>query len=438
MFWKDKSPGSFDDFDVVNDLVDRGYAVGDADDHDEVVPKIDEPTDGPWVGPTPVERGLYRYKDDPDVSGYLSIIATTGVYHPVPITHAHPKPGKRQPIIAEVGDGMRAMSVYTLGVLPRPHPKVVYEFTDLRGLVDMLDDVDVLLVNPGTPCQNVLQLDGKMKKLILGMHDEYWEVDYFFGRLLTRESNATEPGPLLHGLACGAQLCMTNGYAWNTTEDHGNGYSWELALLEKWWGVKVRDDWQEIQRQLLDREVGTSSWDDVLHTRNQLADHFGGPVDGAQWRQYDESAIRRHVAQSGAPAGPGANPELDSVIAARGELILMILFCEERLREDGLLPDGGYVRTTAAWDLGRASAMARWGRSTRFCTQAEMFDALRELSEEAQRHYTSWEEFGVAYLLGRCIQFDADFSRNWYTEARDNHKLLLSNEQSPWVTVPFR
>jgi hypothetical protein len=67
-----------------------------------------------------------------------------------------------------------------------------------------------------------------------------------------------------------------------------------------------------------------------------------------------------------------------------------------------------------------------------------MFDALRELSQEAQRRYTSWEEFGVAYLLGRCIQFDGDFSRNWYTEARDNHRLLLSNEQSPWRTVPFR
>jgi hypothetical protein len=438
MFRRDNSPGSFDDFDVVNDLVDLGYGVGEADDHDEVVPSIEEPTDGPWVPPTPVERLLYRDKDDPDVSGYLSILATAGVYHPVQITHAHPEPEKRRPILAEVGDGVRVMSVYTLDVLPRPHPKIVYEFTNLRGLVGMLDDVDVLVVNQGTPCQKALQLSRKMKQLILELHDEYWEPGYFSGRILTRQSNATEPGTLLHGLACGAQLCITNGYAWNTTEHHGNGYSAELALVEKWWDVKVRDDWQDIQRRLLDREVGTSSWDDVLHTRNMLLERFGGPVDGAQWRQYDESAIRQHVAQSGAPAGPGANAQLDQVIAARGELILMILHCEGRLREDGLLPVGAYVRTTAAWDLGRASAMARWGRSTRFCTQAEMFDALRELSQEAQRRYTSWEEFGVAYLLGRCIQFDGDFSRNWYTEARDNHRLLLSNEQSPWRTVPFR
>ncbi|NIK58844.1 DUF1266 domain-containing protein [Kribbella shirazensis] len=438
MFGKDKSPGSFDDVDVVNDLVDLGYAVGEADDHDEVLPRIEEPADGPWVAPTPVERLLYRDKDDPDVSGYLSILATAGVYHPVAITHAHQEPAKRQPIIAELGDGLRALSVYTVDVLPRPHPKVVYEFTTLRGLVEMLSDVDVLLVNPETPCQNALQLGDKMLQLMLQMHDEYWEPGYFSGRIITRQSNATEPGSLLHGLACGAQLCITNGYAWNTTEHHGNGYSAELALVEKWWDVKVRDDWQEIQRRLLDREVGTSSWDDVLHARNMLIEHFGGPVDGAQWRQYDESAIRQHVAQSGAPVRPGTNPELDRVIAARGELILMVLHCEERLREDGLIPDGRYVRTTAAWDLGRASAMARWGRSTRFCTQAEMFDALRELSQEAQRRYASWEEFGVGYLLGRCIQFDGDFSRNWYTEARDNHKLLLSNEQSPWVTVPFR
>ncbi|HLT62173.1 MAG TPA: DUF1266 domain-containing protein [Microlunatus sp.] len=224
----------------------------------------------------------------------------------------------------------------------------------------------------------------------------------------------------------------------STTEHHGNGYSAELALLEQWWDVKVRDEWLRIQRRLLDREVGTAAWDDVLHTRNELADQFGGPVDADRWGRYDESAIRRHVAQSGAPAPPGANPGLDEVVAARGELIMKVLRYEELFRVDGLLPAGGFVRSTAAWDLGRASAMARWGRSTRFCTRAEMFDALRELSEELQRRYASWEEFGVGYLLGRCIQFGGDVSREWYTEARDIHRSLLANESSPWLTVPFR
>lgn len=438
MTTSDDSPGPFDDFDIVNDLVDSGYAVGEADDHDEVLPRIAEPTDGPWVPPTPVERLLYRDKDDPDVSAYLSILATAGVYHPVAITHAHHEPAKRQPIVADLGDDLRAMSVYTADVLPRPHPKVVYEFTTLRGLVQLLEDVDVLLVNPETPCQNGLRLGDKMTQLMLELHDEYWEPGYFSGRIITRQSNATEPGALLHGLACGAQLCVTNGYAWNTTEHHGNGYSAELALVEKWWDVKVREDWLEIQHRLLNRNVGSSAWDDVLRTRNRLVDHFGGPVDAAQWQQYDESGFRQYVAQTGAPAHPGANPELDGVVAARAELITGILRYEERFREDRLLPDGGYVRSTAAWDLGRASAMARWGRSTRFCSQAEMFDALRALSQEAQRHYTSWAEFGVGYILGRCIQFDDDDSRNWYTEARGIHEQLLSVEQSPWRTVPFR
>lgn len=438
MTTRDDGPGPFDDFDVVNDLVDSGYAVGEADDHDEVLPRIAEPTDGPWVPPTPVERLLYRDKDDPDVSAYLSILATAGVYHPVAITHAHPDPEKRRPIIAELGDGLRAMSVYTLDVLPRPHPKVVYEFTNLRGLLRLLGDVDVLLVNPQTPCQNVLQLGDKMKQLILEMHDEYWAPGYFSGRVITRQSNATEPGVLLHGLACGAQLCVTNGHAWNTTEYHGNGYSAELALIEEWWGVKIRQDWLEIEGRLLNRDVHSSEWDHVLRTRNGLVDHFGGPVDAVEWRQYDESALRQYVAQTGAPAQPGADPELDEFVVARGELITRILRFEERFREDGLLPDGGYVRSTAAWDLGRASMMARWGRGTRFCTQAEMFDALRVLSQQAQRHYTSWAEFGVGYILGRCIQFDDDNSRKWYTEARENHELLLSVEHSPWGTVPFR
>lgn len=438
MTTRDDSSGSFDDFDIVNDLVDHGYAVGEADDHDEVLPQLEEPADGPWTPPTPVERLLYRDKDEPDVSGYLSILATTGVYHPVQIIHAHEEPEQRQPLIVEVGDGLRALSVYTLDVLPRPHPKIVYEFTTLRGLVNLLGDVDVLLVNPATPCQNALQLGDKLNRLMLELHNEYWEPGYFSGRVLTRQSNATEPGPLLHGLACGAQLCVTNGYAWNTTEHHGNGYSAELALLEKWWDVKVRDEWLQIERRLLDREVGSSAWDDVLDTRNGLADHFGGPVDAAQWRQYDESRLRQYVAQSGDPAEPGANPRLDEAIANRRNLITRVLWYEGRFREDQLLPQDGYVRSTAAWDLGRASAMARWGRSTRFCTRAEMFDALRELSQDAQRRYASWEEFGLGYLLGRCLHFDEEEFGAWYTDCRDIHLQLLSNETSPWLTVPFR
>lgn len=435
---RDESSGSFDDIDNVNDLVDVGYEVGEADDHDEVLPSIEEPADGPWIPPTPVERLLYRDKDDPDVSGYLSILATVGVYHPVAIIHAHEEPAQRQPIITDLGDGLRAMSVYTMDVLPRPHPKVVYEFTNLRGLAGMLDDVDILLVNPQTPCQNVLQLGDKMITLMLDLNEEYWQSGYYHGRILTRQSNATEPGDLLHGLACGAQLCATNGYAWNTTDHHGHGYSAERALLEKWWDVKVRDEWLEIQRRLLDREVGSSAWDHVLDTRNRLADLFGGPVEAAQWRQYDESGLREYVAQSGEPAQPGANPRLDEVIAGRRDLITRILWYEGRFREDRLLPPDGYVRSTAAWDLGRASAMARWGRSTRFCTQAEMFDALRELSREARSRYASWQEFGLGYLLGRCLHLDDENFGSWYTEAKDNHERLLSYELSPWLTVPFR
>ncbi|WP_082221130.1 DUF1266 domain-containing protein [Luteipulveratus halotolerans] len=402
-----------------------------------MLPALEAQADGGWVAPALAERLLYKYMDDDDVSGYLAILATVGVYHPVPITGAHSDPDRRQLIIGEA-DGSRVMSVFTLDVLPRPHPKVVYEFADLRDLLRIVDDVDVLLVNPGTPCSKALPLGKKMKRLIRRMHDKYWEDGYFVGRVRTRESNATEPGALLHGLACGAQLCTTNGYTWNTTDHHGNGYSSEVALLEKWWGVRTREDWQRIMRDLLDLNVGTSSWDDVLQTRNLLVKQFGGPVDGAQWCQYDESALRQYAARSGAPSAPGANDGLDRALAARRELILMVVHCEARLREDSVLGDGEYVRTTAAWDLGRASAMARWGRSTRFCTQAEMFEALRELSEEARRRYTSWEEFDIAYLLGRCIQFDGDFSREWYAEARDNHERLLSNDQSPWVTVPFR
>lgn len=54
----------------------------------------------------------------------------------------------------------------------------------------------------------------------------------------------------------------------------------------------------------------------------------------------------------------------------------------------------------AAWDLGRAAQLVRWGATARFLPLPEAWSSLKKLEDKAKALYGSWEEYGRAYTLG--------------------------------------
>ncbi|MFF4364499.1 DUF1266 domain-containing protein [Streptomyces sp. NPDC001594] len=110
---------------------------------------------------------------------------------------------------------------------------------------------------------------------------------------------------------------------------------------------------------------------------------------------------------------------------------------EARFRADGLLPDGGYVRSVEAWDYGRASGMARWGLGARLCAPGEAEAAVVRARRLVHDNYRSWEDFSAGYILGRCLHFDDEEFGEWYESVLAVHRLITTDPTSPWRTLPW-
>lgn len=431
--------------------VPQGFdGVQDADamrdvDHDEHFPQIPDPDDGArWLAPTDVEQYLYRLARRENTYAYLRTLAAEGVYYPVRREDVDAADAETFPMFTRERDGRVWVPVYTEGVLPRPHPDLVYEFATLARLARIVPEgADVLMVDPGTPCQELLAVDEEERDVWYDLSRDLFDPDTFGARVATRRSGGGIPavGPLLHGLACGAHLCYGNGDPWNTLHWHGNGYRNEIERLGEWWGVDGRDDWLSTQERLLTRQVSPWYWDFVLSARDALLPAHGGSgaaVGEAAWRDRVETAFRERVRRAGHDHHPGADADLDGFVVELRGLVGKIQRYEARFREDGLLPPAGIVRTVAAWDVGRASKMARWGRGARYATEAEMYDALERAGAGARAAYGSWEEFSAGYVLGRCLHFDQEEFGTWYTSVLEAHRALVTDPDSPWLTVPFQ
>ncbi|MGW0733480.1 DUF1266 domain-containing protein [Streptomyces sp. NPDC002851] len=422
----------------------RQYADVQNEDHDEIFPLFPAPEDDErWQAPTDLEQHLLKLSRAEDSYNYLRTLAVEGVYYPArldQVTDADTDRG-HLPMFTHDKEGRVWAPVYTEGVLPRPHPGLVYEYATLGRLASIVpDDADVLLVNPQTPCQEFLAVDDEERGVWVDLHNDLFDPDELSDRVLTVRTGpgVPEPGPLLHGLACGAHLCYGNGVPWNTLHWHGTGLLDERKRLGEWWGVHGRDDWLDIKERLLRRQVTPWTWEFALEARDALTRARGGaPVDEESWADYVEAGLRERVRRRGGPA-PGQDPELEAFIKENRGLTGQVLRYEARFRADGLLPPDGTVRSVAAWDLGRASKMARWGRGARYATERELYDAVERAGAGARAAYDSWEEFSAGYVLGRCLHFDEDTFGTWYTDVLEAHRALLADPESPWRTVPFR
>jgi len=405
--------------------------------HDEILPAITADADP--LPPSAIERRLLAIAETRDRRAYLKMLAAQPLYHPIELGAA------TDTSVREAGtfalDGRTVCPVYTAGVLPRPHPRYVFEATTLGALADMLPDpaerrVDAVAVNPRTPWSTTLPTDAAERavwRTLTKDPSRTWPPD----GLVTHAVRAARRGPLLHGLACGAQLCMLNGVPWNTLDFHGAGFSNERHRLRVWWGVTDRETWKATRNRLLGIDVPPDPWELVLDARVRLAARFGLPVPPGVWRDSVEARLRR-MWNDGAPCPPGADALLDTTVAELRALVGSITWYEARFRADGLLAPGAVIPSAVAWNLGRASMMARWGVACRYGTENEVRRALEHVSGQARRVYGSWEEFGAGYVLGRCLHFDAEEFGSWYTDARWCFQTLTSDTDSPWRTVPFR
>lgn len=401
-----------------------------------------------WIPPTETERALAEARARGDRPAYYDVLAGVRLYYVMSREAYDAQPDRVHRVFTrDPRTGAERWELFTDGMLPAPRADdLVYSRASLRWIADAWNPQcpPTLVVNPGSPCELALPY-GPLGTTDWSRAANRTDTPSTSLRLRALHVGGVLHGPVAHGLACGALLCVNNGSLWNAPAWHGHGYDGERRRLREWWGITTRAEWQYHLRNLLACEASSSVWEFALGLRRTIARDFGGHVDTGYWRQAVATVIRANsegatvITEDGVTkTDPRPASETEARITGVQHLIGRITRYEARMRADGILDENRYVTSVEAWDLGRASKMARWGLGARFATLPETESALIRAGRAAALAYRSWPDFSAGYVLGRCLHFDEEEFGDWYQDMVSAHRILMSDPGSPWLNIPFR
>jgi hypothetical protein len=93
-------------------------------------------------------------------------------------------------------------------------------------------------------------------------------------------------------------------------------------------------------------------------------------------------------------------------------------------------------RTILAWDLGRCISLCRWGYQVGFMTEEEAWEKIMYYARKTQTLYSSWNEYGYDYYMGRVFWASGFGEDTDYLKQTDPiYKKLLS---SYWHKINWR
>ncbi|WP_193222501.1 DUF1266 domain-containing protein [Sutterella seckii] len=91
------------------------------------------------------------------------------------------------------------------------------------------------------------------------------------------------------------------------------------------------------------------------------------------------------------------------------------------------------------WDIGRASALVRWGHFVGLIDEATAEAVLEACAEEASARFTGWRAFGISYLFGGLFWRMAageELAADWLDDAAGSAVELLTDE-GEWLRYPW-
>jgi hypothetical protein len=338
-----------------------------------------------WTPPTETERALAEARARGDRPAYYDVLARVRLYYVMSREAYDAQPDRvHRTFVRDPRTGAERWELFTDGMLPAPRPDVVYSRArcagsrkpGTRAAHRPSSSTPAPRANSPSPTAPRARRTGHARRNASAPPSTAM-------RLRALHVGGALHGPVAHGLACGALLCVSNGSLWNALAWHGSGYDGERRRLREWWGITTRAEWQHHLRNLLACEASSSVWEFALSLRRTIARDFGGHVDTGYWRQAVATVIRANsegstvITEDGVTkTDPRPASETEARIEGVQRLIGRITRYEARMRADGILAENRYVTSVEAWDLGRASKMARWGLGARFATLPETESAV--------------------------------------------------------------
>jgi hypothetical protein len=238
----------------------------------------------------------------------------------------------------------------------------------------------------------------------------------FLAGTVVTDRSAPTTGPVAFGLACGAHMAVNQGIAWNDLDGAGFPKLELRANLAEMWGVHDNAEWRQVAEAKL--AVGTDNLEHVAVDLRRQA----GATDYGDWRRAIDRAAR--TGQVPAHTVPALVVAVDRVSGY-----------EDRFRADGLIT--GVVPSVRVYDWGRAVNLARWGLRVGYCDRASAEQVVVRAGELCAANYGSWADLSAGFGLGRMLFFDDEDFAVHYVNVREAHRRLLSEEGSPYVTLPF-
>ena len=106
----------------------------------------------------------------------------------------------------------------------------------------------------------------------------------------------------------------------------------------------------------------------------------------------------------------------------------------ESMAENGWCPERKMPGSVIAWDLVRLVNLGRWAYLCGYLTEDEMWQIMQVAADTALEHFSSWEEYGMSFVMGRGVWHgDPDDSETAYEIV----SLLLEDNESPWKKSNF-
>lgn len=165
------------------------------------------------------------------------------------------------------------------------------------------------------------------------------------------------------------------------------------AQLQSWWNITDRDSTLEIVRWLL-LEGHHADADAALALMRGDQSEAGDPEEKAE----DVQAIAEFMVENG--------------------------YCTVET-----LP-----QTVIAWDLVRIANLGRWALHAGYLSEEEMWQVMQVAADTAREHFSSWEEYGRSFAMGRGVWHgdEEDCQTAWEIVTE-----LLEEETSPWRQIPW-
>ena len=219
------------------------------------------------------------------------------------------------------------------------------------------------------------------------------------GWTISRADDGKLDAAQLRLLAFGAPMLVYNDENVDSIDCPAEDVESIRSTIESWWNVTDRESTLEIVKWLLE-EGHHADADEAL-----------------------EKVRKRGIENI-------SQEERDDEESKMGDVCLIA----ESMEENGWCPGGKMPGSVIAWDLVRLVNLGRWAYLCGYVNEDEMWQIMQDAADTALEHFSSWEEYGASFVMGRGVWHgDPDDSETAYEIV----SLLLEDDESPWKESNF-